>query len=449
MEKRREFIKKIAAGSASLAVGGTAFGFSAKSYNRIIGANELVRVATIGVNSRGNSMGGTIAGQKNAEVATVCDVDERTIPKAIATIKKVKSTASPKSEKDCRKVMEDKSIDAIYIATPDHWHAPLTIMGCQAGKHVYVEKPLSHNPHEGELAIAAARKYNKVVQMGAQRRSAPVLTEGIQQLHKGIIGRVYLAKAWYTNKRKATVLKPGTVPSWLDYELWQGPAPRMPYKEGLIHYDWHWFWHWGTGEALNNGTHEVDVARWGLNVDFPTRVTSVGGRYEFKDDWETPDTQVITMDYPGRVSLMWESRSSNGRKIEGLDRGIIFYGENGSLDTGGDSYKVYDLDGKLVKEIKSVGDGEGDVQGRNTASPSLGMDNLHVADFLDAIKNNHRPNCDVELGYKSVVAMQLGNIAWRVGRDLKIDPKNGHIIGDKEAQKLWSRDYEKGWEPKV
>ncbi|MGM9512311.1 Gfo/Idh/MocA family protein [Larkinella sp. GY13] len=449
MEKRREFIKKIAAGSASLAVGGTAFGFSAKSYNRIIGANELVRVATIGVNSRGNSMGGTIAGQKNAEVATVCDVDERTIPKAIATIKKVKSTASPKSEKDCRKVMEDKSIDAIYIATPDHWHAPLTIMGCQAGKHVYVEKPLSHNPHEGELAIAAARKYNKVVQMGAQRRSAPVLTEGIQQLHKGIIGRVYLAKAWYTNKRKATVLKPGTVPSWLDYELWQGPAPRMPYKEGLIHYDWHWFWHWGTGEALNNGTHEVDVARWGLNVDFPTRVTSVGGRYEFKDDWETPDTQVITMDYPGRVSLMWESRSSNGRKIEGLDRGIIFYGENGSLDTGGDSYKVYDLDGKLVKEIKSVGDGEGDVQGRNTASPSLGMDNLHVADFLDAIKNNRRPNCDVELGYKSVVAMQLGNIAWRVGRDLKIDPKNGHIIGDKEAQKLWSRDYEKGWEPKV
>ncbi|RCR68113.1 Gfo/Idh/MocA family protein [Larkinella punicea] len=449
MEKRREFIKKIAAGSASLAVGGTAFGFSAKSYNRIIGANELVRVATIGVNSRGNSMGGTIAGQKNAEVATVCDVDERTIPKAIATIKKVKSTANPKSEKDCRKVMEDKSIDAIYIATPDHWHAPLTIMGCQAGKHVYVEKPLSHNPHEGELAIAAARKYSKVVQMGAQRRSAPVLTEGIQQLHKGIIGRVYLAKAWYTNKRKATVLKPGTVPSWLDYELWQGPAPRMPYKEGLIHYDWHWFWHWGTGEALNNGTHEVDVARWGLNVDFPTRVTSVGGRYEFKDDWETPDTQVITMDYPGRVSLMWESRSSNGRKIEGLDRGIIFYGENGSLDTGGDSYKVYDLDGKLVKEIKSVGDGEGDVQGRNTASPSLGMDNLHVADFLDAIKNNRRPNCDVELGYKSVVAMQLGNIAWRVGRDLKIDPKNGHIIGDKEAQKLWSRDYEKGWEPKV
>ncbi|MBC3788815.1 Gfo/Idh/MocA family oxidoreductase [Spirosoma utsteinense] len=448
MQNRRDFIKLAAAGSAGMAVGGTAFGFSAKSYNRIIGANELVRVATIGVNSRGNSMGGTISGQKFAEVGTVCDVDERAIPKAIETILKTKQTLKPKSEKDCRRVLEDKSIDAIYIATPDHWHAPLTIMGCQAGKHVYVEKPLSHNPREGEMAIAAARKYNRVVQMGAQRRSAPTLTKGIEELHNGVIGRVYLAKTWYTNKRKATNLKPGTVPSWLDYDLWQGPAPRVAYQEGLIHYDWHWFWHWGTGEALNNGTHEVDVARWGLGVDFPTRVSSVGGRYEFKDDWQTPDTQIVIMDYPNRVSLMWESRSSNGRKIEGLDRGIIFYGENGSLDTGGDSYKVYDLDGKLVKDVKPAV-AESDMQGRNTASPSLGMDSLHVADFLASIKNNRRPNCDVELGYKSVVAMQLGNIAWRVGRDLKIDPKNGHILGDKEAQKLWGREYEKGWEPKV
>lgn len=448
MEHRRDFLKKITVASTGIAIGGSAFGFSAKSYNRIIGSNELIRVATIGVNSRGKSMSATFAGQKNAEVGTVCDVDSRAIPLAIEEIKKVKSNATPKSEKDCRKVLEDKSIDAIYIATPDHWHAPLTIMGCQAGKHVYVEKPLSHNPREGELAVEAARKYKRVVQMGAQRRSAPVLTQGIKELHEGIIGRVYLAKTWYTNNRKSTFLKQGTIPSWLDYDLWQGPAPRMTYKEGLIHYNWHWFWHWGTGEALNNGTHEVDVARWGLGVDFPTRVSSVGGRYEFKDDWETPDTQVVAMDYPGRVSLLWESRSSNGRKIEGLDRGIIFYGENGSLDTGGDSYTVYDLDGKKIKDVKAT-DQAADIQGRNTASPSLGMDNLHVMDFLDAIKNNRKPNCDVEIGFKSVVAMQLGNIAWRVGRDLKIDPKNGHIIGDSEAEKLWSRDYEKGWKPVV
>ncbi|OFX57778.1 MAG: dehydrogenase [Bacteroidetes bacterium GWB2_41_8] len=448
MDNRRDFMKKVAVTSAGLAIGGTAFGFSAKSYKNIIGANDRIHVAAIGLNGRGNSMVGTIAKQKNTEVSCVCDVDSRTMPKAINSVLKAGQTTTPKSEGDCRKVLEDKSIDAIYIATPDHWHAPLTIMGCQAGKHVYVEKPLSHNPREGEMAIAAARKYDRVVQMGAQRRSAPILTQGIEQLHNGIIGRVYLAKTWYTNNRKSLVLKPAAVPSGLDYELWQGPAPRATYQENLIHYNWHWLWNYGTGEALNNGTHEVDVARWGLGVEFPTRVTSVGGRYHYKDDWETPDTQIITMDYPGRISLMWECRSSNGRAIEGADRGIIFYGEKGSLDTGGNSYKVYDNDGKLINEVKSL-IVEGALDGRNTASPSLGMDNLHVADFLDAIRNNRRPNCDVELGHKSIIAMQLGNISWRVGRDLNIDPKNGHIIGDSEAQKLWSREYEKGWEPKI
>lgn len=448
MEKRRDFIKKVAISSAGLALSSPISAFSAKSYNRIIGANERMHIAAIGLNGRGNSMVGTIARQDNTEVSTICDVDSRVFPKVLRSVANAKQTLVPKVEKDCRKVLADKAIDAIYIATPDHWHAPLTIMGCQAGKHVYVEKPVSHNPREGELAIAAARKYDRVVQMGAQRRSAPVLTQGIKELHNGIIGRVYLAKTWYTNARVATFLKPGTAPAELDYDLWQGPAPRTPYKENLIHYNWHWFWNYGTGEALNNGTHEVDVARWGLGVDFPTRVTSVGGRYHFKDDWQCPDTQIITMDYPGRVSLMWECRSSNGRSIENLDRGIIFYGEKGSLDTGGDSYKVYDNSGKLVKEVKSLMV-EGPVDGRNTASPSLGMDSLHVADFVDAIRNHRRPNCDVELGYKSVVAMQLGNISWRVGRDLKIDPKNGHIIGDPEAQKLWGRQYEKGWEPKI
>jgi predicted dehydrogenase len=448
MSTRRNFIEKIAASSAALAIGGAATGMSAKSYGNIIGANDRIQVAMIGVNSRGKSMSATFAGQKNVSIACICDVDERAIPKAIMAAMEINPAVTPRSEKDCRKVLEDKTIDAIYIATPDHWHAPLSIMGCQAGKHVYVEKPLSHNPHEGELAVAAARKYDRVVQMGAQRRSAPILTQGIEQLHKGLIGRVYMAKTWYTNARKATFLKPEAVPSWLDYDLWQGPAPRLPYKDGLIHYNWHWFWHWGTGEALNNGTHEVDVARWGLGVDFPTRVTSVGGRYHFKDDWETPDTQIVAMDYPGRISLVWECRSSNGRKIEGADRGIIFYGENGSMDTGDDSYKVFDLNGKLVNEVKTEPTESNNLQGRNLASPNLIMDSLHVADFLDAIRNNRRPNCDVEKGYKSVLAMQLGNISWRVGRDLNIDPKNGHIIGDKEAQKLWSRTYEKGWEPK-
>ncbi len=452
-DSRRAFIKKVSLGAAALSIGDSvlgrsAHGFSAKSYNRIIGANERINIATIGVNSRGRSMGVTFARQKDTLVSHICDVDERTIPRAIKAVVDAGQADTPKSEKDFRKILEDKSVDAIYTATPDHWHAPLTIMGCQAGKHVYVEKPLSHNPKEGELAVAAARKYNRVVQMGAQRRSAPILTKGIELLHSGIIGRVYLAKTWYTNVRKETFLKPGEVPSWLDYDLWQGPAPRVPYKEGLIHYDWHWFWHWGTGEALNNGTHEVDVARWGLGVDYPIRVSSAGGRYHFQDDWETPDTQIVVIDYPGNVSLTWESRSCNGRKVEEQDRGIIFYGEQGSLDTGGDSYKIYDLNGKLIQEVKAE-ESNDELQGRNTASPSLGMDSLHVADFLDAIRNNRLPNCDVELGHKSTVAMLLSNIAWRVGHDLNINPENGHIIGDAEAEKLWSRTYEPGWEPQI
>jgi hypothetical protein len=237
MGKRRDFIKKAAAGAAGIAIGGSAFPFSARSYNNIQGANERIRIATIGVNSRGNGMGRTIASQKNTEVACICDVDERAIAKALKTILSIEPGYTPKTEKDLRKVMDDKSIDAIYTATPDHWHAPLTIMSCKAGKHVYVEKPLCHNPREGEMAVAAARKYNRVVQMGAQRRSAPVLTQGIEQLHKGIIGRVYLAKTWYTNTRTSLFLKPaGPVPAWLDWNLWQGPAPRQPYREGYFLY---------------------------------------------------------------------------------------------------------------------------------------------------------------------------------------------------------------------
>ncbi|WP_300602067.1 Gfo/Idh/MocA family oxidoreductase [Niabella sp.] len=448
MTRRRDFIKNMGLGAVGISLSPSVLGMSAKSYRNIIGANDRISVACIGINGRGGGMAKTFANQKNTEVSWLCDVDNRTFSKVIKNLSESGQKTTPKTEKDCRKLLQNKDIDAIYIATPDHWHAPLTIMGCQAGKHVYVEKPLSHNPHEGELAVAVARKYNKVVQMGAQRRSAPTLTQGIEQLHKGIIGRVYMAKTWYTNTRKTNFLKPAAVPSWLDYDLWQGPAPRMPYKDGLIHYNWHWFWHWGTGEALNNGTHEVDVARWGLGVDFPIRVSSMGGRYHYKDDWETPDTQVVTLEYPGKVMLVWENRSSNGRKIEGSDRGIIFYGENGSLDTGGDAYKIYDNNGKLVKEVKS-GSGEEPMDGRNTASPSLGLDNLHVADFLGAIRENRRPNCDVETGYKSTVAMQLGNISWRVGRDIKIDPKNGHILNDAEAQKLWKRTYQNGWEPKL
>ena len=443
-KSRRIFLKNLAQGSAVVAVGRMSNVFGAKSYNRIIGANDRIHMAVMGCNGRGASMAPIFAKQENTQVDFICDVDEKARAKGIEAVVKEGKTA-PKGENDFRKVIADKSVDAVYIATPDHWHAPAAIICCAAGKHVYVEKPLSHNPREGELAIAAARKYNRVVQMGSQRRSWDLLTEGINALHSGIIGKVHLAKCWYTNGRKSIGIgKPAAVPAGLDYDLWQGPAPRMPYKDNLIHYNWHWFWHWGTGEALNNGTHEVDVARWGLGVDYPLSVNSSGGRYYFKDDWETPDTQLITYDCP-EASILWEGRSCSNFKVQGTDRGVMFYGDKGIMQTGHNGYTIFDEKGVILKEIKS----NAVIDGRNTASPNEGLDAVHIANFLESIRLSKRPNADVETGYKSTLWVQLGNIAQRVGHTLHIDQTNGHIKDDKAAMQLWGREYEQGWEPKV
>ncbi len=443
VNSRRSFIKKAAAGSSLIALGGVGYGFSASSYSRIRGANDRIVVGVMGTNGRGRKMAANFALQDNTEVAYICDVDDLAITKGIEAVKEAVGK-TPKSEKDIRKMLELKDIDAVYLAPPDHWHVPATIMSCVAGKHVYVEKPLSHNPAEGEMAIAAARKYNRVVQMGAQRRSWKKLTEGINELRNGAIGNVYMAKTWYTNNRGPIGIgKVVPVPANLDYELWQGPAPRRPYKDNLIHYNWHWFWNWGTGEALNNGTHEIDLARWGLGLDFPTKVCSVGGRYRYKDDWETPDTQLITYEGANGSSIIWEGRSCNGSLVEGADRGVIFYGDNGTMRTGNDGYAIYDLDDKLLREVKP----EVVVDGRNTVSPNAFLDNPHIENFLDCVRNGGTPNADVEIGHKSTTWVQLGNIAQRVGRSLDTDPASGHIKGDPEAMKLWGREYEPGWEP--
>jgi len=441
-ETRRNFIKKVAAGSSALAIGGVGFGFSAESYSRIMGASDRIIVGVMGTNGRGKSMAANFATRENTIVRTICDVEDKALQKGISAVEQAVGK-SPKSEKDIRRMLEDKKIDAVFLAPPDHWHAPATIMSCVAGKHVYVEKPLSHSPAEGEMAIQAAKKYNRVVQMGAQRRSWKLLTEGIAELKNGAIGNAYMAKTWYTNNRGPI----GTgnvvpVPSNLDYDLWQGPAPRRPYRDNLIHYNWHWFWNWGTGEALNNGTHEVDLARWGLGVDFPTRVHSVGGRYHYQDDWEAFDTQLITYECD-KASVIWEGRSCNGTKVEGLDRGVIFYGDKGSMLTGHDGYTIYDMDENIVKEVKS----DVVIDGRNTASPAASLDNVHIDNFLQCIRTGATLNADVETGHKSTTWVQLGNIAQRVGRGLVIDPKTGHITGDEEAQALWGREYEPGWEP--
>ncbi len=338
-------------------------------------------------------------------------------------------------------------MDILVIAAPDHWHAPAAIMASQAGKHVYLEKPASHNPQEGEWLIEAQKKYGNVIQMGNQRRSWPNVKKAIQAVHDGEIGRVYFAKGWYAANRESIGKgKEVAVPEWLNYELWQGPAPREAFRDNVIHYNWHWFWNWGTGEALNNGTHMVDLMRWGLQEDYPTLVSSVGGRYRYDDDWQTPDTQVINYEFGNRSSMTWEGRSCNGRYVEDAAVGVIFYGEEGSIMIGGgNAYKVYGLKNELIKEVKN----EVEVDPLNKANPSQVLDGMHFQNFFEAIKSGSQLNSDIVSGHISTLLCQLGNISVRTQDSLNTDPSNGHILKNKKAMKLWSRNYEKGWKPKV
>ncbi|MFT4568461.1 MAG: putative dehydrogenase [Saprospiraceae bacterium] len=443
---RRSFVKKTALSSAAIVAGGVLPSFNAQSYRRIMGANDKIRASVMGVNNRGNALATNFAQQDICDVIHICDVDSRATTKCLTNLKKRQSIEA-KGYTDIRESLESNEVDVLVIAAPDHWHAPAALMAMQAGKHVYIEKPCSHNPNEGEILVQAAQQYGKVIQMGNQRRSWPNVIEGINAVKNGEIGRVYFGKSWYTNNREAIGVGKNTpVPDWLDWDLWQGPAPRKEFKDNLIHYNWHWHWHWGTGEALNNGTHMVDLLRWGMEVEYPTKVSSNGGRYRYNDDWETPDTQVINLEFGQDLAMTWEGRSCNGKNIEGSAVGVMFYGEDGSiLIPGGDSYTVFDLKGKVIREVKATRK----IDPRNATSPSEHLDALHIRNMFDAIQNGTKLNADIDSGHKSTLLVQLGNIAQRVGNSLNINPQNGHIVRDENAQKLWSRSYEKGWEMKL
>jgi len=439
MVTRREFLDSLAVGAAGLALSTTA-----KSYSQIVGANDRLNFAVIGLNGRGYAHLDSLKANKGAaRISHVCDVDSNILKKfADATTKEMGE--APSAVVDFRQILEQKNVDAITIATPDHWHAPMAIAALQAGKHVYLEKPCSHNPAEGVMLIQAQQKCGKLVQMGTQQRSSPHTIEIVEKIHGGVIGRPYYAKAWYSNTRKSIGTgKETAVPAQLNWELWQGPTPRRPYRDNVQPYNWHWFRIYGTGEALNNGTHEVDVCRWALGVDYPKRVTASGGRYQFKDDWQFYDTLVTSFEYDDCL-ISWEGKSCQGMKFYSRDRGSAIMGTTGTVVMDRDGYEIYDLKGNKTSEFKaSSSTSSADTVGRDS------MTDAHFANFIAAIRKGEKLHAPIEVGNISVTMLQVSNIAWELNREIHLDPRDGRIQNDAEAMGMWGREYEKGWAPRV
>ncbi|MCI0740086.1 MAG: Gfo/Idh/MocA family oxidoreductase [Gemmataceae bacterium] len=417
---RRHFLMGAAAAGVALTQSS-----SAKAQDTL---DKLI-VGVMGTGGRGQGLAQTFQRLAGVDITYVCDADQNRAEQAAGVVQRI-SNRAPRAITDYRRMLDDRNVDIVVVATCNHWHAPGTIAACNAGKHVYVEKPCSHNPREGELMVQAARKHKRHVQMGNQRRSWPRVIEAMDELRKGVIGRVYFAQAWYTNNRPSIGRgKEGPPPKSLDYDLWQGPAPRRPYRSNYLHYNWHWFWHWGNGELGNNGVHSIDLCRWGLGVNYPIKATSAGGRYRYEDDQETPDTHVVSFEFEGRKMISWEGLScSRPRPVDH----VRFHGENGILSMTDSEYVITDAARKEVRRV-----------------PIVTGDAMHVENFLNAIRNNTRLNSEIEEGHKSTLLCHLGNIAQRTGRTLHCNAANGHIDNDKAAMGYWSREYEKGWDPRV
>jgi predicted dehydrogenase len=442
MTTRRDFIKKTTAGSAAITLGG--FVLPGTLNASVLGANDQLQVAVIGVRSRAKALTMGISKSPNVKIIYNCDVDE-TIIEAHNIWCQKKIGYIPKVEKDFRKMLEDKDVDAVFIATPEHWHAPMAIMALQAGKHVYVEKPCSHNPHENELLVAAQKKYGRKVQMGNQQRSARTSITAIRDIRNGIIGNVYKGEAYYSNSRSS--IGNGVdiaVPSTLDWELWQGPAPRKAYKDNIHPYNWHWFRDWGTGEIHNNGTHEIDICRWALGVDLPETVTSFGGKYAYEDDWQFPDNQQVTYTFSENKFITWNGHSRGVMKPEQPGRGATIYGSKGTIELSRESYKLYDLDGSPVKfEFETGGSATIDTMGAGD------LDGMHIANFFNAIRLDEAQNSPITDASITTMLCHLGNMAQDSGETLNIDTTTGKILKNKKAMKAWKREYENGWEPKL
>ncbi len=442
--KRREFLKTATGAVALSANFGSAYGQNAPS--------ERVRLAVMGCHAKGRGFGllKTLAGLPGVEVATVCDVDSRAMGTASDEILK-RTQKAPKKEKDIRRVLDDKEIDGVLCAAPDHWHASAALMTMKAGKSIYVEKPCSFNPGEGEMLVEAARKYGAIFQMGNQRRSSAVYQTVVKEIHNGLIGEPRFGRCWYASMREPIGKgQKVPVPEWLDWDLWQGPAPRRDYQDNVVHYNWHWFYNWGTGECGNNAPHYIDVARWALGVTYPTRVTSGGGRLFYEgDDWEWMDTQSASFEFPDRKFMTWESLSSvKARPYEGSSTGCMIYGLKGAvLFTPNNVCTLFDKNGKSLREWSNKDMG-GDAM--NRTNPTGNLDVAHLGNWVDCIRaKNVKTHSPADEAHASILLIHLANIAQRTGETVRIDPATGHLAKGSAGAALWNREYHKGWQMKV
>jgi len=405
--------------------------------SRMIGSpNDTVRIALVGIGGRGKDHISGYSKLPNVEIAAICDIDDSHIEKGLKQLVGL-GKSKPATYKDIRKLLEDKTIDAISLATPNHHHTLETVWGCQAGKDVYVEKPCAHNIFEAKQIVAAARKYDRMVQQGSQIRSSKAVQEAVENMRNGLIGDVYLGRGLCFKWRDTIGRTPvSDVPAGVDYDLWTGPAPKRPFTKNRFHYNWHWFWDTGNGDLGNQGIHEMDVARWGLGVKFPTKVSAIGGHFMFDDDQETPNTLNCAFEFndTGKKKMLefevrhWMSNGEATVHERGNNAiGNLFYGSKGYLAV--DSYSSYKT--WLGKEQEK--------------GPEKSEGGDHFLNFVEAVRSRKREtlNAEVEEGAASTVLVHLANISYRVGRTIHFDPAAMEILGDSEAKKLMTRDYRK------
>lgn len=411
---RRTFLASAGSGAAALAIG---------SGSRAAGPNDQIRVAVIGIRSRGQEHINAFSGRKDTAVVALCDIDSRLFN---GSAKKVedRSGKAPALIGDLRRVMDDKSIDVVSIATPNHWHALAAVWALQAGKDVYVEKPVSHNVSEGRKISDAAAKYNKICQAGTQNRSSEGVKSAVEFLRSGKLGKVYLAKGLCYKPRGSIGTKADApVPDGVDYNIWLGPAPERAFNPNRFHYEWHWNWDYGNGDIGNQGIHQMDVARWGLGVGLPTHVVASGGRYGYKDDGETPNTQVAAFQY-GDAMLEFEVRGLPTNAESGVKIGNLFYGTEGVLVLNEGKWQTFF---GHKNEPGPTGQGGGD----------------NFGNFVEAVKSRKKEmlNAEVTEGHLSSALCHLANVSYRLGRALKFDPKAEKFVGDKDADAMLTREY--------